>query len=117
MKSLIFLLLFSSIGGAAQIAIPTTCYVRRQFSFAATTTSVPVASSGSDINCWIVQNKDGTNSVFGTINASMPISTSGFEVGANTIYQIFTGPYNTLYIRSSTGSINTDILSGKTTPQ
>ncbi len=113
MKIIVFILLLSSLSEATQTIIPTTCYARRETILIATTVSVLVASSLSDTNCWILQNKDGSNSIFGSINASN--NTQGFEVQPGSIYQLYIGPFNTLYLRSSTGSINADLISGSTT--
>lgn len=117
MKTILLILFCSSMAQAVQTVVPTTCYVRKEFMFVATTVSVQVASSLADVNCWIISNKDGTNSLIGSINASTGTGTSnGFEIMPNTVWQLYTGPYNTLYIRSSASSVNADILSGRTTP-
>lgn len=109
-KLLALLLFFPSVCWGAQTVIPTTCYVGRQKILTASTVSVRVASSANDISCWVIQNKDGTNSVFATINASTP--DQGFEIETDHVLQLYTLPNNFLYLRSSTGSINVHLFEG-----
>lgn len=113
MKIILAILLLTSFCEAAQTVIPTTCFVRREQFIVATTVSVLVASSLADVNCWIIQNKDGATSVFGSVNASS--NTQGFEIQSGSIMQLYIGPYNNLYMRSNAGSVNVDLLHGRTT--
>lgn len=114
MKIGLLILLLSSISEAAQLVIPTTCYSIYQTNIVATSSSKLVASANSNVNCWIIQNQDSAKSIYFNINKQN--NNRGHEVQPGTVYQVFTAPLNFLYISTTSGSADVDLISGRTQP-
>lgn len=114
MKIGFLILLLGSFSEAAQLVIPTTCYVIKQINLVATSNSTLVASANNDVNCWIIQNQDAAKNIYFNVNRQN--NNRAHEVQPGTVYQLYTAPFNFLYMSTTSGSADVDLLSGRTQP-